>query len=156
MQRPEKDLEEVYEAIPPPCGSHESTCRVVRRIDFPRYANPQCNASLRRLSEGKLFQFEARQIFILPEASYLKWSSSCALLVVPEMSHVHDVRVKSWSRGDQASSEMNCGATAISRDISLLCFDHWLGASAGTALLVDRPLFADRAGYAEAGPAASK
>jgi hypothetical protein len=34
MQRPEKDLEEVYEAIPPPCGSHESTCRVVRRIDL--------------------------------------------------------------------------------------------------------------------------
>ena len=30
------------------------------------------------------------------------------------------------SRGDQASSEINCGATAIGRDISLLCFDHWL------------------------------
>ena len=62
MQRPENDLEEVYEAIPPPCGSHESTCRVVGRIDFLRYANPQCNASLRRLSERKLFQFEGRQI----------------------------------------------------------------------------------------------
>jgi hypothetical protein len=72
MQRPETDLEEVYEAIPPPCSSHESTCRVVRRIDFLRYANPQCNASLRRLSEGKLFQFEARQIFTLPEAPFLK------------------------------------------------------------------------------------
>jgi hypothetical protein len=47
---------------------------------------------------------------------------------------------------------MNCGATAISRDISLFCFDHWLGASAGAALLVDRPLFAIQAGYAEAGP----
>jgi hypothetical protein len=72
MQRPETDLEEVYEAIPPPCSSHESTCRVVRRIDFLRYANPQCNASLRRLREGKLFQFEARQIFTLPEAPFLK------------------------------------------------------------------------------------
>jgi hypothetical protein len=59
MQRPEKDLEKVYEAIPPPCGSHESMCRLVRRIDCLRYANPECKASLRRLSEGKLFQFEA-------------------------------------------------------------------------------------------------
>ena len=35
-------------------------------------ANPQCNASLLRLSEGKVFQFEARQIFTLPEGSFLK------------------------------------------------------------------------------------
>jgi hypothetical protein len=46
MQRPEKDLEEVYEAIAPPCCSHESNYGVVRRIDFLRYANPQCIASL--------------------------------------------------------------------------------------------------------------
>ena len=58
-----------------------------------RYANPQCNASLRRLSEGKLFQFEARQIFILPEAPFLKGHSSCALLAVSEMCHVHDISV---------------------------------------------------------------
>src|ERR1700733_7931705 len=35
-------------------------------------ANPQCNASLLRLSEGKVFQFEARQIVTLREASYPK------------------------------------------------------------------------------------
>jgi hypothetical protein len=35
-------------------------------------ANQQCNASLLRLSEGKVFQFEARQIFTLPEVPSLK------------------------------------------------------------------------------------
>jgi hypothetical protein len=35
-------------------------------------ANPQCNASLLRLSEGKVFQFEARQIFTFREAPVLK------------------------------------------------------------------------------------
>jgi hypothetical protein len=35
-------------------------------------ANPQCSASFLRLSEGKLFQFEARQIFTLQEPSCQK------------------------------------------------------------------------------------
>ena len=87
MQRPEKDLEEVYEAIRPPCGSHESTCRVVRHSDFLRYANQQCNASLRRLSEGETFAVRSATDFHITEASYLKGSSSCALLVVSEMCH---------------------------------------------------------------------
>ncbi len=55
-------------------------------------ANPQYNASLLRLSEGKVFQFEARQIFTLPEASYPNGSPSRALLTVSEMCHFHDVR----------------------------------------------------------------
>jgi hypothetical protein len=49
-----------YEAIPPPCGRHERTCRVVRRIDFLRYANAQCNAS--RLSEGETFSVQSATI----------------------------------------------------------------------------------------------
>jgi hypothetical protein len=74
MQRPEEDLEEGYEAIPPPCGSHESTCRVVRRIDI------SCDMPIRntmpRLSDGELFQFEARQICTLPKRLF-KGSLSC-------------------------------------------------------------------------------
>jgi hypothetical protein len=35
-------------------------------------ANPRCNAPFQRLSEGKVFQFEARQIFTLAEALFLK------------------------------------------------------------------------------------
>jgi hypothetical protein len=37
-------------------------------------ANPQCDASLLRLNEGRVFQFEARQIFTPSEASFLKGS----------------------------------------------------------------------------------
>jgi hypothetical protein len=87
MQRPEKDLEEVYEAIPPPCGSHESTCRVVRHTDFLRYADPQCNAS--RLSEGETFSVRSATDFHITGSALPKGSSSCALLVVSEMCHVH-------------------------------------------------------------------
>ena len=35
--------------------------------------------------------------------------------------------------------------TAINPGVSPLCFDHWLLPSAGAALLMDRPLFADQA-----------
>jgi hypothetical protein len=48
MQRPEKDLEEVYEAISPPCGSHESTAVLVGvsiSCDMPiRNAMPDSDA----------------------------------------------------------------------------------------------------------------
>ncbi len=37
-------------------------------------ANPQCDASLLRLSEGRVFQFEARQIFTTSNAFLLKGS----------------------------------------------------------------------------------
>jgi hypothetical protein len=39
-------------------------------------------------------------------------------MVVSGMCHVHDISVKRWSGGDQASPEMNGEATAINRDIS--------------------------------------
>jgi hypothetical protein len=43
-----------------------------RRNMVSKCANPQCNAALKRLSEGRVSQFEAQKIFTLPGASYLK------------------------------------------------------------------------------------
>jgi hypothetical protein len=92
-------------------------CRFKFRKDgcmISRCAIPQCNASLQRLREGNLFSSEARQIFTLPEGPLLtKGSSSCELLVVSEMCHVHDIRIQRWSGGDRGSQEMNGEATAI-------------------------------------------
>jgi len=52
----------------------------------------------------------------------------------------------------QASPEMNGVATAIRRDICWIFVGHWPGSSAGAALPVIRPRFADQAGSAEASP----
>jgi hypothetical protein len=49
----------------------------------------------------------------LTRRALTKGWSSCELLVVSEMWHVHDIRIKRWSGGDQGSQEMNGEATAI-------------------------------------------
>ena len=53
--------------------AHRRDAAILEREDMlSKCANPQCDAKLLRLSDGKVFQFETRQIFRASESSFLK------------------------------------------------------------------------------------